>query len=534
MKVDGRGLNIDAGLKTASKDYAQKSLLEVGRRISSEIISVDGDEVLLKLGNSLIKARNASSEQLYSGMLADFEVLKSDKNLIEIRPIALSALSGAEADLAELQKLTRALGVTDTGDNLSLLAMMMKLDYPISKANFEALKLLQLQTTRVSEGLMSASLSENISDQAAAIDLSLNSLLEFLTAHPKDLAFKQEVLSLLNYRLLGEDGAEPLLESESIPLSQAESEAPIREGAILEGQGHKPVASEGPAPPPVASEGPGIAQEEYKELELKHMKALFSEFKRLSSDENQLLAGLVSLTKQGIKPSMLNLLFANSLLKGGLGLAEAIFEFDEGDLERLDPELKRALAQFKSKLLYFEQLEEVDADSLEEMVKTYEELINKVEEGARSSRLPGEATVLGQHSQFTKDMQPLWQAVILPMMSGNNIEDLEIYVKKDSSSKSKAGARSDRLVYLSLKTANMDRLKIKIDYKPGSIRLSFFTKSKAVEAHIRSLSSKLERALKSMNDKQISVYVNSEEGDRNLIDFDMMSTRIPSKIDVRI
>lgn len=539
MKVDSRGLPIDRGLKSTDKVDVKKTLLEVGKRISSEIVSVDGDEVVLKLGNSLIKARNASSEQLYSGMLADFEVLKSDKSFIEIRPVALSALSGEESNLAHLQKLARDLGVVDSGDNLLLLSKMMKLDYPVSKANFEELKLLFLQTARIADALLSELKPETpIFKEAPVLDSA--KLLEVLSAGPKDIALKGELLNALSI-IAAEGESAALTKPETGPIPEAGTqEVGLLQEEVRPSIGESKLNSikEAGLELEVASQ---TKQNEsshplpLKEgLDLAHMKQLVKEFKTLAADEGLFLNTLVSLSKQGLKPSMLNMVFANAMLKGEFGLAEAYFELDAEVGDGLEPQLKTALDQFKSKLLSMEAFEEVDADALEEMVRAYEELMNKIEEGAKSSRLPREAALISQHNQLSKDMQPLWQTIVLPLMTGNKPEDLEIYVKKDGGSKSGERSRSEKLVYLSLKTDHMDRLKIKIDYKPRSLKLHFFTKTKEVEQHIKGLIPKLEKALKSTSDKQLSIHVNSEEGNLNLIDFEIMRTKPSSKIDVRI
>lgn len=528
MKIDHRGPGVDRGLRTADRVDVKKPLLEVGRRISSEIISVEGEEVLLKLDNGLIRARNAGSEQLYSGMMAEFEVLRSDKALIEIRPVALSALSAEEADISHLQKMARELGVVDSGDHLQLLAKMLKLDFPLSKAGFEELKLIYLQSAKIGAALLGE--VANIAEPASRPALSLDSakLLEVLTAAPRELVLKSDVLKALS--LMVSEPPAPTLEQPAPPLPagvpEFRPELPSELGPEAE-----PIKLAQELSPPKEVE---LAPKAGVEAELSALKHIVKEFRILAGDEPRLMTSLVTLAKHNIRPSMLNMVFSNALLRGDFGLAEAIFELDGGVLDKLEPELKSALATYKSRLLTMEGLEDMDADSLEEVVKIYEELVNKMEEGARSAGLPRELAMISQHSHLVKDMQPMWLAAFLPLMTGSKLDDLEIYVKKEGASKQGDSSRSDKLVYLSLNTANMDRVKIKIDYKKRSLKLSFFTQSKEVEQHIRSLLPRLESALKSMSDKQLSLHVNSEEEDLNLVDFELMSVKPPSKIDVRI
>lgn len=536
MKIEHRGLSVERSLGSTDRIEGKKPLLEVGKRIASEIISVEGDEVLLKLGSSLIKARNMSSDALFSGMMAEFEVLRSDRALIEIRPVALSALSGEVADTSHLQKLARELGVIDSVENLRLLSKMMKLDFPVSKANFEGLKLLELQTAKIREAILSSGLSEDHTQEARP--LSSPQLFDIITAAPKEIALKQDLLSLLqslvSLEYLGseETGLQPSLgelsQSESLNVGAELAEADF--SSTIEG---RPTLDEASSPEVEVLKQEGITEKK-EELDLNLMKNIVREYRTLAADENQFLNALVSLSKQGVKPSILNMVLLNSQMKGSLGLGEAVFELEAEVLDKMEPELKAVVEHFKSKLLNFGALEEVDADSLEEMVKIYEDMMTKLEEGAKQAKLPREANILGEQASLTKEMQPTWQALIMPMLNGQKLEDLEIYVKKEGAFKSGDGSRPDKLVYLSLKTDNMDRVKIKIDYGIKNIKLSFFTKSKEAEKHLRAELPRLEEGLRQLSDKALSLHVNSEEGDRNLVDFELLSAKAPSKIDVRI
>lgn len=529
MILDTKSVSLDKSIGSALTQDTNRVVLEAGKKICCEIISVEGSEVLLKLGSAVIKARNAGSEQLYSGMIADFEVLKSDKSLIEIRPVALSALSSEESNNSYLQKLASDMGVVETTDNLALLSKMMKLNHPISKANFDNLKLLMLQMNKIGETLQREVSAEFQNLNSPNQPFNAEEVLNSLVYSPKEIISKRGLLNdILN--LLNSDMGkfENNISPKNIEIA-GEANIPI----LDEESGYEPKNPGSDSKTPARSSSQEQPVSVSKE-ELLKLKAVLENYRDIALNKDEALGSSVFLNKHNIKQDVLNTLILNSILKGGLGISEAVFELNDEVLGKMRPELKAAVEMFKSVLVKQGDLEKLDGETLEKMVKIYDNLLTKMEEGSRKSTGLKEFFLLERNSAFSKDLQPMLQSVVLPMISYGELRDLELYVKRDAASKASDASNNDKLVYLSLKTENMDRVKVKIDYKPKSIRLSFFTAANSVEAHFKACIYKLQRVLSMLSDKEITVSVNTEVKDLGLVDFELMSAKSHSKIDVRI
>ncbi len=536
MRLVGRPVSLEKQLKVDAVKSGAKLELNLGDRLRASIVDVDGEKVVLRLAGRLIEARNASSEKLFSGMDTIFEVVKSSEYLIEIRPAALSQMSTPETDLEFAKGILLKMGVPITEENLEILMGMVKAGSLLSKGKFDASKTLFRQVQKLSDFIFKEG-----GDNPVQKDTDVpKRIFQAFSKPPFELLKDREVLNLLSS--ISKDI--PLaLGSESVDASKAEivdkKQVPDNsEQVFLKGDNLEEGLSKDGVGISKTSEGlntdvKGVEAETEKSTILKFLSA----FKTVSSDRGELLKSIFFLSKINVKPSLMNIAITQGMLKGDNGFSEAVFNLSKDLGSEVDPSLKDAINLFKEGLLSAEKLENIDAEDLKNLLKAYDNL-NKSLENAQvldDSKSTSQTEILQQNSALAKDMQPAWSSIALPFISEGKIEDIEIYVKKDGGGSSRKGASSDKLVYLSLKTDNMDRIKVRIDYKPQLVNLVFLTKGGDIEEYVRTQVESLGGRLKEFLDKDVNISVNSDFDDVSLIGFEHLgSVSSVSRIDFKV
>lgn len=558
MRLVGRPVGVEKQQKISGAKEGQKLDLSVGKRISASIVEVSGEKVLLNVGGRLISAKNASSEQLYSGMNAEFEVVKSESDLIEIRPSVLSNLSSSERDESFVKATLLKLGLPYSEDNQQILNSIMKMGSLISKSGFNEAKLIFAQSMRLADALnvpvSAESFQQAESSGKAALALSMS---------PAELLSDESALSALKDAILSSLKTEPptlsQMSSKAETLAEEPQKAVATEGKVL-------IDAEVNAPKDNVQTKLGdnekLAGDISKDLgDFKHsgeklinadakaeiisakdqtpapLAKIATQFFNISEDKGSLLNSLVFLSKMGIKPSVFNIALSSGMLSGKLGVAEALIQLGDDVSFKDDSSLKQALELFKSSALKMDKLEKLDSEDLKQAVKTFQLLEEKLLSSELSPKKDAQQNLLQQNASLNKDMAPSWQNVIVPFLGKAGIEDIEMYVKKDGSkgNTSKGSSSEDRLVYLSLKTDNIERIKVRIDYKAKAINLVFMSDNEDIETYIKSQLGKLRERLDSLSDKNISISVNTDKDKISLVDFEYIgSSPSISKIDFRI
>lgn len=535
MRLQGRPVDAANRLSKAETASSLKSVLSVGRKFTAMIVSVDGNQVSLELNGKIIRARNASSEHLFSGTNAQFEVLKSGSDSIEIRPVALSGLSSAENDSAFVKATLNRLGIPFSADNAELLSQMVKTGAPLSSGSFQELKHEVMSVQKVIDAIFAPPSSELQAGAPVLQDASPGKQgvpLELLFSSFADLLTEKEDLTRLGDFVQAQPGFD---DAEALVNAGKSEEAPSTKPAELTKE------------LPAAEDGRGAgAPEEGTELPARKdaelLKGFLLALKTMGGDREGLTQSLLFLNKLGIKPGIFSLSTLNASLNGKLGVSAALAELlqaagGEGASKKdsLTSVLKHAL---KNSLSLSELAESLDADGLEERIKTFQVLKEELA-SARPEQRPGgsmeQLGLLKEHASLIKDLQPAWQSFVLPILHKNGFDDIELYVKKDGQNGIRQRKTDDRVIYLSLKTENIARVKVRIDYSKTDLKLMLLLENHELSEYAEGLISPLQERLSRMLKKTVRISVNSDPEKLNLAKLDLIASFKPSsKIDVRI
>ncbi len=538
MRVPSRQISTDSQVKQTQQAASVKAGLKVGKRFSALIVSVDGENVSLEVDGKLINARNASSEKLFTGSLAQFEVLKSNDETIEIRPIALSSLSSAENDYNFVKSTLNKLAINFTSDNADILAQMIKTGVPVSKTTFMENKQAFFSAQKLANLLFNTeSTSENNSLKASSDNLvnDAKSLVELIATSSKEIVTNKESLSVLKQFVDNNFDSSTLVKSDIVGNKAENPNSAVKVSANTEFS--QDVSSS------ESSQNPKSVENTNTKPTNDLVKNFMESFKNISSNRETLVNHIVFLSKSGIKPSIFNLAISSSLLNGKLGfsksMAETLSSLLENPTIQENKEINTKITSFlKNTLTMSEMPEKLDAKTIEESVKTFkllnDELV-KLEVENKSGKDFEQLNLLKQNASLIKEMEPVWQSVFMPVISKNNINDIEMYIKKDGANSANKRNTDDRVIYLSLKTDNIARVKTRIDYSKNDLKLIFLMQDQELKKYAESMIDSLKSSLAKISRKKIHIAVNADSFDTNLLDFELVTSFKPSSnIDMRV
>lgn len=548
MRLPNRPISTERQIKTGGIKSDSKLEFSVGKKISATIVDVQGDKVILKIGDKIINAKNGSSENLFSGTDAIFEVVKSSEELIEIRPSALSQMSNPETDLNFVKTTLSKMGISFTEENIEVLSEMMKSGNLISKGNFDSSKLLFKQTLRLADVIFKHEAEAETIQKPESQNIRADKIFSGLKMSSGELLGNKETLETLK-SIAGEfiskaETNADLAKSFDVQPQRETTEKTSTENPENINKDNMPESGvikteEKKNTPKIKGEISNGMDKSDKQIEddKELVKKFLKSFKELTSDRSTVLKSLSFLSKNGIKPNIINITLAQGFLTGKNGVSEAVLKLLENPAKDLSPNLKEALHLFKGGITDFSKLETIEAKDLENLFKVYENLSKELGKTAQTERAEGisQTEYLQQNVFLSKEMSPIWSNFVIPFVEAAKIEDIEVFVKKDGKNKSAFTDNEDRLVYLSLKTHNIDRIKVRIDYKPKSINLIFFTKEGDVTEYVKDKVQILKNHLQEFIKKQINVSVNPDKTDISLLDFEYIASQSSiSKIDFRV
>ncbi len=537
MRVPSRQISTDNKVKQTQQATSVKAGLKVGKRFAALIVSVDGENISLEVNGKLINARNASSEKLFTGSTAQFEVLKSNDETIEIRPIALSNLSSAENDYNFVKSTLNKLGINFTSDNAEVLAQMLKTGVPVSKTTFMENKQAFFSSQKLADMLFNTENNSNNQAVTTSNNSLVNdakSLIDLIATSSKDIITNKEALSVLK------DFVDKNIDVSSFPKNDVAGAKGQEQQAALKISDHPTESSKS-----VGSSSQNVNNSENINAKPANnlVKNFMESFKNISSNRENLVNHIVFLSKSGIKPSIFNLAISDSLMNGKLGLSKSMSQTLAILLENPsmieNKELNTKLTAFLKNTLDISELpDKLDAKSVEENLKTFKLLsdeLTKLEVENKSGKDVEQLTLLKQNASLVKEMEPVWQNVFMPMISKNNINDIEMYIKKDGSNSVSKRNSDDRVIYLSLKTDNIERVKTRIDYSKKDLKLIFLMQDEALKTYAETMIDSLKSRLSTISNKKIHIAVNADSFDTNLLDFELVTSFKPSSnIDMRV
>lgn len=546
MRLEARDLL--GRVQSVAETGQVKASLSVGKVFSALIVSVEGETVHLEVNGKPLQARNMSGESLLAGSSAQFEVLKSNSESIEIRPLALSGLSSAENDLQFLKQNLTKMGLSPSLDNLEILSQMMRSGTQISQQSFQEIKVDLLGVQKLADYLFSkpeenrgAPLAEQQGQEMLSA-LTEEEIVEALGKAPRDLMGDKASLQIL--KMLAESLPMPSADKEIFAAGketpaagkQIEGEAiPLAEGKVSAQEKSPEAANAAPETSAKVPEG------EHRKGEL--VKTFLHELQSLNSDREILTKELVFLHKLGLKASIFHLAIAKSLLQGRVGvfaaLSELLSETPASKAPSPEAEWEAKFKRlFKASASFFEAPDKMDGKGLQELSKQFKELSQELSNWRPDSahtKSPEQAALLREYVGFQRDLQNIWQSILIPINPGKGMEDLEVYVRKDREGKRGRNASDDRILYLSLKTENIERVKVRIDYGKKELKLIFLLQSEDLSNYVKEHLPALRDSLSLLVEKKVHISVNADLNEINLSDFELAtSIRPSSKIDVRI
>ncbi len=544
MRVPNRRISSENKLAEV-KNLSPKSALKLGKRFTATVLKIDGENVSLEINGKIIQAKNRSSDSLLMGSESLFEVLKSSEEVIEIRAIPLSKFSSSENDLAYIKTNLGKLGINFTEDNAKILSQILKMGIPLSKSNFMDVKRDVLSVQKLAHilfqgGENNAHEVENGGLSKIALSPSeLQALNNLLSLDAKNLIANKEDLSILknfisNEIQLNSEKNNLNIEVETFANDKEKGEA--NQKALL---------------------GNELSDNQRLDTELKDIKGndeagknkgdfikgFLSLFKNISSDKEVLMKQVVFLHKMGIKPSIFNLSATDSILNGKFGFSTSLAEILSKEIANtettLNKDFDKLLSNFlKSTLNISDFSGKVDGKQIAEGVKNFKLLNNALSSldmegvGKEDSE---QMALLKQNASLIKELDTTWQAVFMPITQQSEIDEIEMYIKKEDASSKNSKNDDKKVIYLSLKTDNIERVKSRIEYSKNDLKIIFLLENDDLREHAESQLSILESKLSAISDKKIHLSFNSDQSDINLLDFELITSFKPSsKIDIRI
>lgn len=480
--------------KHFSKESAKFAQGEV---VVAKIVEKNGDSVTLDIGGKMMKARQEGASGLFVGMSAEFEVLRSDSDLIVLKAHQ-AELSEVENKLSHLvKKEISDLGLDLNPKNIKLLLAMHANKMPISVKIFQEF---QTSVNSVKMDLLESGIGE---------------LSDFL---------KQNFSEAFQEKVLQSDAKEILNLWEA---ASASSEA----------------AAENPEALPVLKELIRSLDDRLGELQLGSdrlseaalSKLTLSKLAQLNAPDMQtLIDGVGFLKSSGIEVTLKNILLLHDLANGDTGLSHQIrdllsqayrdVDFSAAFSDAVGVTRQEMLSDEKAKLeqflnlLYAESSDEAMEQSGREgalsqegpqlhlenrellkaaikllagsaqSLESKEGLIGKfndfsdfakmVQEASQKSQIQSEKqhmilSDLKGLTQMITDNQHFVGMVIPNFMSAQNTE-IEFYVNKESL---RSKHKDSTVVYLALSTHHLEQVRVRIEHKKTDLKIDILCKS---------------------------------------------------------
>ncbi len=526
MRVPDRRISNDSKIKKTT-DLSPKSKLKLGKKFTATVLTIDGEHVSLEINGKIIQAKNRSNHNLLMGSDVQFEVLKSSEEVIEIRAIPLSEFSSSENDLKYIKTNLAKLGLNFTDDNANVLSQILKMGIPLSKSNFMDIKQDVLNVQKLFHVLFNDGGEVNFQKLESA-DLSkaeLNALTNLLSLDAKEVIGNKVALNALKDFISNS--------FQSISLSEASKRSVVNFSNSEENQ--NAIISNKSGSEDLTLQG------EKKQGDL--IKGFLSLFKDVAGQKDALIKQTVFLNKMGIKASIFNISTSDAILNGKLAFSVSLAEVLSKGMKNPDSLFNKDLEKvinnfFKSSLSISDFSETIDGKIIKEGIKNFtlvnDSLSNLDLEtvGAEDVEKMG---LLKQHATLIKEMDDTWQTVFMPMVHQSDIDEVELYIKKNGTSSKSNSGEDKKLIYLSLKTDNIERVKSRIEYSRKDLKIIFILENDDLREHAESQVSLLESKLSRLSDKKIHISFNSDQSDINLLDFELVTSFKPSsKIDIRV
>jgi hypothetical protein len=259
--------------------------------------------------------------------------------------------------------------------------------------------------------------------------------------------------------------------------------------------------------------------------------------KTLKTDQ-RMIETLAFMQRHKLEVTLFNVTLIQRQLSGDLGffkgLNELLSTLDSPSLpEKNIIELLNKLETTLQKNIFSEN--ELDVDQLKEHIKSAQDLSDILKELKTSSDPQKMKTQLEtlQKTQEVLKSATEWSTVLMPMTIHKQLEDLEIYIRKDSKGKKKYSP-DDFLIYIAISTENLQRLRIKIQTANNQLNVTFIAQNDAVKEQLSGASNVLLSALQLKSDKRVSIGFETWEEGPNLAILERLQSPTTHSFDVLI
>ncbi len=523
MKLSRTDIKISSN-KVDVPSQSPKIPLEKGTVISAKVVGVEGDSVRLLVAGSVINARNEGSSILFEGMRQDFEILSVREGEVLIRQISVGDETKAFNEDVLLLKTLQKLDVPANDKNVNILSSMMKQEAMISKSTFTSIKNDVSLLDKIISTIEKNGLGEKIAKANVSSNNSVSS--DTTSSNPKPSITDATIYSLLSMGLkevYSDKNALKLLsdlivpknegheDSEKNSLNSAVEKAPDDKSAVELIKAVKntlPNSTRGT----LEKVGGSVKQSAVEKNNLKlPFDNVFGTLKSLASDP----APLVLLSKNSVKPSLFNILFASTLLKDEFPFTElALNLIEKNPAAKTEVvHIARALIANLAKKNDISEAKIKEHIILNDLLKS--ELLSTSKPFSESTT---EEKMLTSAYKSLHSITSEVETFIVPFFNGESITDVEIFVRDEERGANNAKSGDDKLIYLALNTKTMDRVKIKIDYKKTDLTVTFMVADEGVKNHLSNNIDRLNKKISLLVDKNIVFNVVSDNGEFALTD----------------
>lgn len=411
------------------------------------------------------------------------------------------ALASKDQSLENILKAQlKTMGLQDTEANLSVIKAQRGFELPMTKTVFTQLKSLHMALASLVEAPAPADLDTWFLEPKA--------LAKYVEGQPATTKVQE---------VSGEHLKQAQIQSAVQPQTSVQPQTPVQP------QSPAPMTSLSQTPPATLQESaipqPADGQDganralDAQPLQVKGalVSSQFSErFHGLLKDAlgipEALDRTLAFMVKHQTPLSGFNVLLTHQMLSGDLGVNAAIFEVLTTEGAQRDAGI---LAQLKVKfqemaMPWSKWSEEFSAEVLKDQVQGFSEMSRAIREIEVSS---DQHDLYEQVEVLKKAMgsgQESWSQFWIPQPMQKSLQDVEIYIKKDKGNKGKIDP-DNALIYISLDTENLGRIRVKITSKKDRIDLNLIFEGQEVKRYFEQYTSQLYSILKRMSQKEIQL-----------------------------
>lgn len=481
----------------------QKELTQ-GEVVVAKVVEKEGDSVLLDIAGKLIRARQEGSMDFFVGMTAEFEVLKSEDDVIILKTHN-ATLSEVEVKLSNLiKKEISDLGLELNARNIKLLLAMHGNKIPISLKNVQEL-----------------------SAQVNALKLDLLTMEKYVNT------LTQLTKGILHDALGAEDFKRDL------PAANVREIVDILLSHISEGDVHPSEHSENAANSSNSAEllknsAPTLqeiksffSQRSLEDFPLSKLNAL------IRSDVEALVDNVAFLKTANLDSNLLHYSLIQDLNKGNSGFLKGIdqyliqnlkeFDYDvekflefvyaEKDVENQEQTQSQHRLMLKSMIKFFVS-EHSNQDVRELLVQKLSDFLllsRNIEEFSKYSFTKADDKFMNVKalSQIMNENQN-FLGMVIPDFLREGTTEIELYVNKESlSSKNK----DSTVVYLALNTHHLDNVRVRIEYRPTGLGIDIMCRHDEVKTLFEKTLPNLRQNIAKIYDRgiKINVYKLSED-----------------------